>query len=258
MVTRKRLFWDIETSFNIGFFWRSGFKQTITPESIIKERAIICISWKWEGEDEVYHLTWDKKQCDKAMLKKFIKVLDAADESIAHNGDRFDIKWLRTRCLKHRIPAFPTYNTIDTLKIAKSGFYFNSNKLDYIAKFLGVGAKMETGGLGLWKKVILEKDEEAMAKMVQYCDQDVIVLEAVYTELKNYAKHKTNYGVLTGGDKFDCPECGSADVGLNKSTTTAAGSIRRYLKCRCCNKHYPVNNKTYMDLLKHKIKNGIK
>ncbi len=100
-------------------------------DNIVKERAIICVCWKWEGEDEVHALTWDKNQDDKTLLKKFIKELNKADEIIGHNGDRFDIKWLRTRCIFHDIDMFPTYRTIDTLKYAKSSFYFNSNKLDY-------------------------------------------------------------------------------------------------------------------------------
>jgi len=89
---RKRLFFDIETSFNIGIFWRSGYNLTIQPDDIIKERAIICVSWKWEGKDEVHNLTWDKNQCDKKLLKDFVKILNQADEIVAHNGDRFDIK----------------------------------------------------------------------------------------------------------------------------------------------------------------------
>jgi DNA polymerase elongation subunit (family B) len=96
---RKRLFFDIESSFNIGIFWRSGYNLTIQPDDIIKERAIICVSWKWEGKDEVHHLQWDENQCDKKLLKAFIKQLNKADEIIAHNGDRFDIKWLRTTLL---------------------------------------------------------------------------------------------------------------------------------------------------------------
>jgi hypothetical protein len=41
MTTPKRLFFDIETSPNIGLFWSAGFKLNIAPENIIKERAII-------------------------------------------------------------------------------------------------------------------------------------------------------------------------------------------------------------------------
>jgi DNA polymerase elongation subunit (family B) len=46
-------------------------------------------------------LTWDKKQSDKAMIKAFLKVMAQADEIVAHNGDKFDLKWLRTRALLH-------------------------------------------------------------------------------------------------------------------------------------------------------------
>lgn len=258
MITKKRLFFDIETSFNIGFFWRAGWKQTIMPENIIKERAIICISWKWEGEEEIHHLTWDRNQCDKKMLIEFMKVIANASEIIAHNGDRFDIKWLRTRCLYHRIPAFPTYNTLDTLKVSKSGFNFNSNKLDYIAKFLKIGEKVSTGGIDLWKKVILNNDEEALEEMVNYCDHDVRILELVFKELNNYTKPKTNFAVAAGGDKFECPECGSNNARKRKTYYTAMGTPKHNITCNKCNKNYVINNTTYMKYLEYKIKNGIK
>lgn len=255
---KKRLFFDIETSFNIGWFWRAGYSQNISPDQIIHERKIICISYKWEGDPNVYNLTWDENQCDKKMLKKFMKVMLKADEIIAHNGDRFDIKWLKTRCLYHRLPALPKYQTLDTLKAAKAHFNFNSNKLDYIAKFLGLEGKMETGGIDLWKKVILEEDQNALDKMVAYCDQDVIVLEKVFHALNNYINPKTNFTVLKGGEKFQCPECASSNVRLSKTTTTARGTIRRHMKCKDCEKNYTINNKNYTDLLEYKIKKGIK
>ena len=258
MVTKKRLFFDIETSFNIGFFWRSGWKERIPPENIIKERAIICISWKWEGEEEIHHLTWDRNQCDKKMLIEFIQILNTASEIIAHNGDRFDIKWLRTRCLFHRIQMFPAYNTLDTLKVSKSGFNFNSNKLDYIAKYLGVGEKINTGGIDLWKRVILDNNGEALEEMVTYCDQDVRVLEAVFNELNNFIKVKTNFAVAAGGEKFECPECGSVYGRKRKTYHTAMGTPKHNITCKKCSKNYTINNATYMKYLEYKIKNGIK
>ena len=71
---RKRLFFDIEVSANIGLFWQSGFKLNIGPESIIKERAIMCICYKWEDSKEVHSLEWDSKQCDKKLLEKKVEV----------------------------------------------------------------------------------------------------------------------------------------------------------------------------------------
>ncbi len=44
--------------------------EVITTDSIIKERAVICICYKWEDEKEVYYLEWDSKQNDKRMLQR--------------------------------------------------------------------------------------------------------------------------------------------------------------------------------------------
>ena len=259
MITRKRLYLDIETSPNIGIFWRSGFNMTVTPESIIQERAIICVSWEWEGSDESHSLTWDKNHCDKKLIKKFVKEMNKATELVYHNGDRFDLKWLRTRALYHGIHMNHSFDTIDTLKIAKSGFYFNSNKLDYIAKYLGVGAKLPTG-LDLWKKVCLEKCEESLKQMVEYCEMDVKVLKAVHQKLNPYAKAKVNYAVLNGEEKFCCPEC--SKLGNYKSMrVTAHGTIQHRMQCsdrKECKKQWSINNKTYQEYLKFKTRNGIK
>ncbi len=88
----KRLFFDIETSPNIGLFWSAGYKKTISPDNIIKERAIICICYKWEGKPKVYSLQWDKNKCDKAMIKSFLKVLNQAsfpEYNLNSNGDMY-------------------------------------------------------------------------------------------------------------------------------------------------------------------------
>ena len=168
----KRLFFDIETSPNIGMFWTAGYKLNIGHDNIIKERAIICICYKWEGDEKIYSLTWDNDQNDKKMLEKFVLIANEADELVGHNGDKYDLAWIKTRCLFHGIPMFPKYTTIDTLKQARAHFRFNSNKLDYIGKFLGLGEKIHTG-FDLWKNIVLNKDKQALEDMVTYCKGDV-------------------------------------------------------------------------------------
>lgn len=247
----KRLFFDIETSPNIGYFWRTGYNLSITPDCIINERKIICISYKWETEDKIYTLTWDENQCDKQMLINFIKVANQSDEMIAHNGDRFDIKWIRTRCIFHRVPMFPNYKTLDTLKKAKSGFNFNSNKLDYIAQFLGVGAKVKHSGFDMWKNV-MAGDKDAMDEMVHYCEGDIIVLEDVFLTMQNYIKTNTHNGVINGNLKYSCPSCGSENIELLKNNVTAMGTIKRQINCLDCDYTYEISNSSYMLYLKFK------
>lgn len=258
---RKRLFYDIETSFCEGHFWRAGYNQNILPHQIIKYAQIISVSWKWEDEEQVHHLDWGlNKQCDKKLVKKFIKVLDRADEIVAHNGDRFDIKWIRTRAVYHSLEMRDTYNSIDTLKLCKKYLTLPSNKLSEVAKYFKVQQKRDAGGINTWINIVFNKDKEALEHMHYYCDGDVETLEQVFKRLQPYVRNKTNHAVLNGTDKYNCPECGSINVGISKTYTTAAGTIQHFMKCRDskCKQHFKINNKTYMDLLQFRIRNSIK
>ena len=231
---RKRLFFDIETSPNIGFFWQAGYEIDVDAYNIITERAIICICWKWEDEKKVHSLSWDKNQDDKKMLQEFVKVMDTADEVIGHNGDRFDIKWVRTRAIFHKIDFPPKIISIDTLKNCRSLFRMNSNKLNYVAKYLGIGKKIETGGFDLWRKIILDKDKQSLEKMIKYCKNDVILLEKLWDRLNPYVAPKTHIGNWTN----ECPECGSDNIKKSKTIKLASGYVRCQMKCSNCGKYH--------------------
>ena len=234
---RRRLFFDIETSPNVGLFWEAGYKKNIDYSNIIKERAIICICWKWEDDKEVQYAHWDSKQDDKFLLQKFIKVVNQADELIGHNSDKFDLAWVRTRCLFHNIEVFPNYKTIDTLKISRSKFKFNSNRLNYIAQYLGIGQKIKTD-YNLWKDIVLKKDKKAMANMIKYCQKDVLLLEKVYKKLATHIEPKVHYGVIFGQDRGSCPECGSDELHVKAHRITATGLKKIQYKCITCEKYH--------------------
>jgi hypothetical protein len=235
----KRLFFDIETSYNIVKAWRIGYDINLTPESIIQERAIICICYKWEGDSQVKYLTWNKGD-DKDMILKFSEILNQADEVIGHNSDRFDIKWFRTRCLYHNVSVTPFIQSIDTLKEAKKLFLFNSNKLDYIGKFLSLGGKIETGGLQLWDDIILRNSRSAMKTMVAYCIKDVELLEEVFNKLNPYLKNKVTKTIRLDGDGNHCIECDSTNLRKVKLRISAAGRYTQQYQCKDCGKYHSV------------------
>ncbi|MDH5570386.1 MAG: ribonuclease H-like domain-containing protein [Gammaproteobacteria bacterium] len=249
----RRLFFDIETGYyilKIRTFQLKNYIKYFNPDDIIKEKQILCISYQWQYEDTVKRL--DIRMGEKEMLKEFIKVMEQADECVAHNGDDFDIKEIRTRCIYHGVLMFPHYRTLDTLKKSRGFFRFASNKLDYIAKFFGIGGKLETRGFDMWKDVV-EGDEEtsnkALDEMGAYCDRDVIILADTFFVLSPFITHNNNFAVLTGGQKWECPECASSDVEMFRSYSTPMGIIRREMKCNDCKKQYKVSNKTYMSML---------
>ena len=244
----RRLFWDIETSPNIVLSWRIGYKIKLDPDNILKERAIICIGYKWEGNPKVTVLAWDRHQNDRTMLAQFLKVANVADEMIAHHGDRFDAPWFRTRCLLHGLQPLPDYKTVDTCSWAKRLCLFNSNKLDYISKFLKIGQKIETH-FGLWKTVVLQNDREALAQMMKYCGHDIEILEQVWNKLRVVSKPKTHVGVFGGGEKWTCAHCGSAKVTAAKPRVTAAGTVQHQMRCKLCWSYYTISDPAYRKFL---------
>lgn len=238
--TLRRLFFDIESSPNVVLSWPTGFKISIDSENILKERAIICIGYKWEDERKASVITWDRKQNDKGMLEKFVKVANEADEIIAHNGDKFDMPWFLTRCAFHGIRTFPYYKTADTLQWARRKFYFNSNRLNYIGQYLGLGKKLKTE-FGLWKAVCLDNDRKALDRMARYCARDVELLQDVWNRLSELVPHKTHAGVLQGRDKWTCPKCGSDDVVKHQKRVTGAGTVCYNMQCQACGRHYRIS-----------------
>ena len=235
----RRLFWDIETSPNIALTWRTGYKLSIPPENILRERGIICICYKWAGERKVHSLEWDNGD-DRKMLEDFTEVANEADELVAHNGDKFDLRWFQGRRLINNLEPIPEYKTVDTLTIARRRFLLNSNKLDYIAKLLGFGGKSKTN-FQWWRDILIDNCPTAMSKMVKYCKRDVRVLEQVYDRLSVYHNPKTHAGANIDLARWTCPTCGGIHVYQNKRIVSTAGISRYEMKCNDCGKYYRIS-----------------
>ena len=246
----RRLIWDIETSPNIVFSWRTGGKLYIDPDNIIQERAIICICYKWEGEKKVYSLEWNKG-CDKKMVKTFLKIAEQADELVAHNGDKFDIKWLNTRALFHGFDPSPIHKTVDTLVIARRRFNFNSNRLDYLGKYLLNDGKVSTS-FSMWWDIVKNNCPKAMIAMVKYCKSDVRLLEQIWKKLEPYHNPKSHVGVMNGNEKWSCARCGSEDVHRNRERTSSRGVVTAQMRCKSCKCYYTISLKSAMEYSENK------
>ena len=239
----RRLFIDIETSPNIGFFWRPGFKVKIGHDNIIQERAVICSCWKWEGEKKIYDSRW-RDGDDTNAIAESIQAMTEADEIVAHNGDRFDIPWLNTRSLMLGFGPVPQWKTVDTCKIAKKHFYFNSNKLDYLSKILLGEGKDETT-YDMWIDICLKNCKKSMDKMVKYCKKDVGLLERVYQKLVPYTTPKTHVGALYGEERWTCPWTGSDNVIKSKTRTTSRGTVQHQMQSKETGGYYTISNVAY-------------
>ncbi len=248
----NRLYLDLEVSPNVVLSWRVGYEVKIDAENIVKERAIICAGYKWQGEKTAKCVVWDKNQDDKAVLEHIIPIMAEADEIVMHNGDRFDLPWVMARAAFHNLRV-PPVRTIDTLQWARRRFNFNSNRLDYIARFLGIGGKIKTE-FGLWKDICLHSCPKSLKLMSDYCKRDVELLEHVYHRLAEFTPAKTHAGVLAGGDKWTCPHCGGKNVKVNKRKVTARGVVQWQMQCKEDGRYFSISESAHKEYLEYKKK----
>lgn len=250
----RRVYADIEVSPNIGLFWAPGSKVSISHDSIVRERAVMCICWKLEGSREVKKVWWDDKQDDKKLLMEFFSDPDIqdADEIVAHYGLGFDFPWLRTRILFHGLSPMPLFKFVDTKAWAAKHFYFNSNKLDYIAKFLFGEGKIKTE-YNWWIDILLKNCRSTLNKMVIYCAKDVTLLERVWKKLLPHVPSETHAGVVAGLPQWTCPRTGSTKVKLSKRRVTASGQVKYQMQNLEDGSFYSISQRAFDSYEKHKL-----
>lgn len=229
------LLFDVETKPVRAWIWKTSYKMSVGHEQICKgERFdILCICYKWLGESKIHSLDWGlKAQDSSAMIEAFTKVIESADLSIGHNSDKFDIKQINTQRLIHgqKPIAWPTSE--DTLKQFRKHFAFPSYKLDYIAKLL-TGSGKTRMQFDDWLDIVVDKNPDALEKMIKYCKRDVLKLEQIYKQASKFFTPKIHAGLLTGYGKAACPRCGVFNIRLNGTIINRTGRYHRF-QCKEC------------------------
>ncbi len=233
----KILVFDIETSPLMAYCW-GLWNQNISPtKQLLSDWFMLTWSAKWLFDDKVYSdkLTPEEalNEDDERITKSLWHLIDSADILISHNGLKFDNKKMRTRFIKHGLPAPSPTVTIDTLIHCRRQFAITSNKLDYIAKFFGFGGKMETGGFELWASC-MKGDIEALHKMELYNIQDVKVLEDVYLKIRPYIKPHPNLGLFISENVRVCPSCASDEIEWLDKIYMTNVNVYDAFRCKSC------------------------
>lgn len=228
---------DIETSPIVGPAWRKFDTNLI---EVWQDWYIMCFAYKWYNEKQVHV----EAQCDQndyllddtddfALCRKLHKLLDEADIIIAHNGDRFDIKKIQARLLKHGFKPPSPFKTVDTLKVARGHFALTSNKLDDIGSYLEVGRKLAHEGFELWRKC-MGGCPKAWNKMKRYNIQDVRLLERVYDKLRPWMPRHPNMGVYSLTDDAVCAHCGGKSLTPHETSYYTNSSEYEKYQCNSC------------------------
>jgi DNA polymerase elongation subunit (family B) len=263
----KILLIDIETKPMLSYIWRlfedqGGLPMLHNPDNPM---SILSFSAQWYDPKEeveypiIYMDQRDAKDIEdeKAMLIVLRDLLDEADIVIGHNSKQFDIKTINSRLVKHNIKRPSDYRQIDTLTIARKHFNFPSNKLEFLARYLGCTVKKLTDrefpGIKLWLEC-LARNKKAWKEMELYNKRDVEVLKEVYKKLIPWDK-SIDFSVYYQDNLTHCT-CGSTSFRYKGVTATNAGLYERYV-CKSCGKPHKLKtnilSKAKRDLTKKPV-----
>jgi hypothetical protein len=229
----KILFLDLETSPNLAHVW-GLWDQNIAITQIERSTEVLCWGARWLGSDKVIFKSVHHHG-KEAMLDELHKVMDEADVLIGWNSAAFDSKHIKREFIENGyLPPSP-WIELDLMRIVRSQFKFPSNKLDYVAQKLGVGAKVKHSGFQLWLDC-MAGIPKAWKEMKEYQIQDVNLLLDLYDILLPWIKNHPHVGVSQDNPEA-CRNCGSDDIRSNGSQTSGAGRYRKY-KCATCGSHH--------------------
>lgn len=220
---------DIETSPNLAYVW-GIWEQNVQLNQLVSCSSTLCWAAKWLDEPEIMFDSVHKSS-EKQMLKGVHRLLDRADMVVHYNGKKFDVPTLNKEFLLNDMAPPSPYKQVDMLHVAREKFRFQSNKLDYVAKQLGLGSKVSHEGFELWVKC-LKGDPEAWKRMEKYNRGDVALLEKVYKKMLPWIPNHPNHGAHDG-DIDACPSCGGHHLQRRGFAVTRDAKYARY-QCSDC------------------------
>lgn len=222
---------DIETAPNLVYAW-GLWGQDIHINQIVEPGYTLCWAAKWHGERKVHFASIH----DDDMVERIHGLIDEADICVHYNGNKFDIPHLNMAFLHEGFdPPSETFH-IDLLQTVRSRFKEASNKLDWIAKRLDLGGKVQHKGMEMWRDCMdmnAPEHEKSWRDMKKYNIQDVRLLEDVYNRIRGWIKNHPNMGHWASDDSLVCKNCGSSNLKKNGIRYLQSQCYQRY-KCLEC------------------------
>ena len=227
---------DIESAPAQAYVW-GIWEQNVGLNQLIDSGRVLCWAAKWSDQDQI-EFSSEKKDGKRRMMQKIHKLLNEADVVVHYNGSRYDIPILNREFLKLEMDPPAPYKQVDLLKVAKTRFKFLSNKLDFVAKTLGLGSKVRHKGFELWIEC-MEGKAEAWEQMEEYNRGDIILLEKLYNRVLPWIKNHPNFNLFSR-DGLVCPKCGSKHYHFRGNAQVKTLTYRR-AQCNDCGSWFRSN-----------------
>jgi RNase_H superfamily len=231
------LLWDIETAPILAHVWGAYEQNLLWKEH---DSYLLSVAWKWLGDSKVqcaalneYEMYEQDPRDDYPLVQLAWNLFDEADVVVAHNGVAFDTKRTNARIIIQGLDRPSPFKEVDTLTLARKVFAFTKNNLDEIVRDLGIGEKIQTGGIDLWRAIVERDDPKAWALMKRYNKHDVQILEALYLRLRQWDDRHPNLATI--GDRPNaCPKCFTVGGMVIRGYRHTAVSVRANYRCNAC------------------------
>jgi len=126
---------------------------------------------------------------DKRLLSELCHYMRMFDRVVTWYGDRFDIPFLRTRCLLHGID-FPVHLEVlhtDLWMFSRKKLKMHSNRLGVVAPFFGIESKGHPLNPTVWLQC-LSGSEKALRWVQTHNNEDTESLRKVWHRVQRYVK----------------------------------------------------------------------
>lgn len=200
---------------------------------------VLCVGFKevGRGRPEVYDILdyqgkgGDLIKAERRLLQDVSKRLLDSDVWLTHFGTWYDVPFVNSRLLYHRLPILPpNYSHIDTWKIARNRLKLRNNRLITISEFLGTEDEKNAIKPEQWLRA-LGGHRPSMAYIVDHCRRDVLVLEEAYTRLRPLVLDHPSRGLVDG--RGGCGVCGHAQLQKRGFHLTRTRKYQRF-QCQQC------------------------
>ena len=227
----KILTLDIETRPNLAYIW-GLWDQNAGLNQVAEFGSVISFAAKWHGKKPVEFRS-DFHDGHTAMVQRAWELIDEADVVVGYNSKSFDMKHLKREFVLAGMTPPSPYKDVDLMLAVKRQFKFASNKLDHVAKQLGLGAKVQHDGFDLWRRC-MEGDAKAWATMRRYNKHDVVLTEQLYDRLLPWIPNHPHHGLYVDDASTPrCGSCGSTELQRRGYAVTQLGKYQRF-QCQGC------------------------
>lgn len=173
---------------------RIGFVDIETSD--LKASIGIMLSWSMKLRGgEVLH-DWitreeaiDKTKQDKRIVQSLMDAIEQVDMLVGYYSTGFDIPFIRTRAMYWDIDDCLGHGDklhLDLYYVVRGKMRLHSNRLAVVTEFLGIEGKSRIPP-AIWAEARLGY-EDALAYVVDHCDEDVKILEDLYNEVERFKK----------------------------------------------------------------------